>query len=152
MPPVPPPFCRLLKCLEKARRSCEKIASKERVFNPYILTGFCAKGSVILYKILEKEGFNVKIVDSGFSLVHHIFCIVDEDIIVDVTATQFKKERLFIRYGIADDVYQLGHTSYYWWNNECSTVINTPGDLITRQKKMSWPKASVAKEYKEEEL
>ena len=90
------------------------------------LTGMCAIASAKLFNDLQMAGFSVKIA-SNWS---HCFVVVDDEYIVDVTATQFGKyQKVCIK--------EVRHTKgvHYW---KQTLVHESSADLRHYQRDAGW--------------
>ena len=97
-PPVAP---LLFDLLEKAQIASKSICKEESWGEPNLssLAGFCARGSLILYKLLEENGIPSHFVKDEYKYVFpcgHVY-LVSNDLLLDPTATQFGGDSKFIR-------------------------------------------------------
>lgn len=123
-----------LRAVAKAVREevVRKNEDEELGFGDY-LEGMCAVASVILFQKLKDNQFDPRI---AYALHNneeeaHVFCIVD-DLIVDVTATQF---------GFFDvEILKIGcpHSQRWFWKPV--RKFATVEELVIRQKKDGWPR------------
>lgn len=83
----------ILHLAREARKISEKQAALEGFDKD--LCGFCARGSAILFDLLQDKGYNPIIALSEFT--PHVFIIIKNHI-VDITATQYRdcKKEVFI--------------------------------------------------------
>ena len=79
----------VVKLARIARKTAEKIAKEENL--PNKLNGMCARASAILFRLLKSKGFTPSI------CFGHCHCFIEiEDLVVDVTASQFGYGRIMI--------------------------------------------------------
>ena len=131
--PKPPLFCNLYRCLVKARDRSEKIAKKEKLDKK--LCGLCARGSAILYTLLDKQEIKAEIIRTRADYCH---CYVRVDnYILDISATQFGKGRYCI--------WDSRHTFLGEWT-KIKTVYNNINQLKTDQIEEGWPKSQIIKD------
>jgi len=122
----------------KARKTAENIAEREDL--PYRMNGMCARASAILFELLRAADIKALICFGR----HHCYLKVDE-LVVDITATQFGYSRVFIvpeneLYSQLSEVHQLqllDGTSY--WNYEDDRVFNNITDAMYFQRQLDWP-------------
>lgn len=120
------------------RHWAEAVACEARLRDD--LTGLCAIASAELFDQLETIGLRPELhlwtcVQDGIS--SHVFVVLD-DVVVDITATQFSKMR-------APKVY-IAHKRiaerWEWYQSQ--EVFDTVRDLIRYQKKHRWPSNQIA--------
>lgn len=107
------------------------------------LTGLCAIASAELHKRLKKAGIDTVI---GMAQTEkkrcHVFLIVEDVFILDVTATQFSKETF---YRVKDEIIFANKNElfkYWFWNSDKQFV--TAEDLIKNQVEENWYSNQIA--------
>jgi len=84
------------------------------------LNGYCGFGSTMIWQALKAEGFKPKIING----VGHWFVVCD-DILVDVTASQFSQPMVCVReYKTVEKIIESGERSMGFWKN--TKASNTP--------------------------
>jgi len=101
------------------------------------LRGWCAVASGELWRRLKRAGIDSVIHMWVEDVSAHVFVVVD-DMVVDVTASQFfelRKQAVFIEH------YRLAQRYYFYHTHE---VFGTADELRKAQLKEQWPREQVA--------
>lgn len=111
-------------------------AEVEQLKNPDLyysdLCGLCAKASVKVHQLLTTHSFPAKLV------VNHKHCFVKYDeFVVDVTATQYGLEKIFIENHFQTLKRPNGH---YWQVGE---IFDKAEELVIHQKQAFWPESQI---------
>jgi hypothetical protein len=121
----------MINIVKRARKIAERRANKQSF--PYDLEGYCARGSAILWRELQKNGISAKICVADDNNECHVFLKVRHQIL-DITATQFGWHAVIVRSC-------RGLKEWYWRE---SYSFKTIEDLIAYQKRTGWPTEQVA--------
>ena len=130
---MPQPFVarRIRYFAYKARKKAEIIAKKDGFKNS--LSGFCARGSAILYAELKKAGYKPQI---HFFPGHvYVYC---EGYYVDITATQFGSR--FGKTVVRNEstIEQLNKQSRRWEIKQSKWVCDNPQEVRFKQDLIGW--------------
>lgn len=119
-------FEKIRKIAGEAREWAERKQRKYQFFFRADLCGMCAKASGYLFELLRKEGIKAKLAIND----QHCFILVD-DFIVDITATQFGRDKIYI---IPLD--EAEKQSYNHWR--VKTTFENLDDIWSYQKAEGW--------------
>ncbi len=123
--------------LDKLHNIALKVRTKFEKSYGNDLCGYCAEGSAELFDKLKKRGYNVDIAVNEKQ--NHVFCLVDDNIIVDVTSCQFGLEKITIdnKNDLEEkyyNIYKIGHT------------YKSKNDFKIYQLTAYWPAEQIIKE------
>ncbi len=135
----------LVRIAQQARDWIEGVVRSQRVFErgrkidyqDPDLCGYCAIASGKLHQLLERSGFRPALGVAYRNAEAHVYVLVD-DMIVDVTATQFREFRN--QPVVIMHEREAQHLWYYCANK----VVNTVEQLVKLQKKDGWPSEQIA--------
>lgn len=125
-----------MKDLFKIAKTVRKQAyNKAHKYYGEELTGYCARGSAMLWTALVKAGLSPVICLARSQDGDHVF-VMCENYIVDVTATQFGERPVCIkRFG------RGGLQPPWYWR--CFKTFNDPNSLKQCQIEEDWPKDEI---------
>src|SRR5690349_7465031 len=82
---------KLVAVAMRARKWAEDYARSTHLF-PNDLTGMCAIASAKVFNLLKLSGYtDVIIYECRLAVMAHCFLVVNQSIVIDVTATQFER-------------------------------------------------------------
>jgi hypothetical protein len=143
-------YCLFYKSILKVR----KIIETEYNFGKDLACS-CAIASSYLFKELEDKGLNpiICVKRGGKLKVHHVYIYCNE-YVIDATASQFNRNKIFIKY--RTELLKLGNLNltvltpkqlneFNWWVMP-TEIFDNVGDLITYQYETGWPVYQIVEE------
>lgn len=134
-----PPDTKLLFILKYLRAELE-LLQLHPDYNDLIsddLCGFCALSAGRTQHVLSKLGYNIKSVVVPNEEYKHCYCLLDDALVIDLTATQFGEQEIYITTN------QIEEDDLSPWFSSGREVFDSYTDLYYELLQMGWTKKLV---------